>query len=68
MSLKSFHIVFIVAAGALALLFGLWGIDDWRTNGITSSLWLGIGSLIVGACLVPYGIWFLRKTRKVGYL
>lgn len=68
MSLKSFHIVFIVASGALALLFGLWAIDDWHTNGITSSLWLGIGSFVVGATLIPYGIWFLRKTRKVGYL
>ena len=36
MSLKSFHIVFIVAAGALALLFGVWGIDDWHANGVSN--------------------------------
>ena len=68
MSLKSFHIVFIVAALVLSAGFGWWGAADYLETGDKASLWMGIISLVVAVAIVPYSIWFLRKTRKVSYL
>ena len=68
MSLKAFHIVFIVAALLVSAGFGLWGANDYLQNGDAGSLWMGLISLVVAVAIVPYASWFLRKTRKVSYL
>jgi hypothetical protein len=68
MSLKAFHVVFIAASLVLAFGFGGWGVHDWSVRGDGTNLALGIGSFVFGLLLIPYSIWFLRKTRKTGYL
>lgn len=68
MSLKAFHIVFITIAGFSSLFFGLWAVRDWRVNGDTTVLLLGIASFAVLVALVPYSIWFLRKFKNESYL
>ena len=68
MSLKAFHIVFIVAAAFTSLFFGLWAIRDWQATGDRTVLVLGIVSFAVLVALVPYGIWFLRKMKNISYL
>ena len=69
MSLKAFHIVFITAASALAFGCGVWSLKDYSgTDGRTSDLIYGVGALIVGAGLIVYERYFLKKTRNVSYL
>ncbi|MGK0187981.1 MAG: hypothetical protein ACI9R3_003773 [Verrucomicrobiales bacterium] len=66
MSLKGFHIVFIVLAALLSLGFAAW-ISFVPQEIVTGSLrvsgWL---SGAAGVSLVLYGIWFvLKKSRKI---
>jgi hypothetical protein len=69
MSLKAFHVVFITAASALAFGCGIWGlINRFGPDGRMFDLIFGIGSFAVGAALLVYERYFLRKLKGVGYL
>jgi hypothetical protein len=69
MSLKTFHLVFITAASLLAFGFGVWLLRAYgRPDGRGSDLWFGLVSLAVGVGLIGYELYFLKKTRKLGYL
>ncbi len=68
MSLKAFHIFFIILSTALAVGFGVWATRDFSQSGSWVHLALGVGSFIGSGVLVWYGIWFLRKLKHVGYL
>ena len=66
MSLKVFHIVFIVLSTVTAVGFGFWEIEAFRAEGGTGKLIVGIVSLAAGVLLMTYGQWFLKKMRKLG--
>ena len=68
MSLKAFHVVFIIVSTILAVGFGIWAIRDYRARSESASLVVGAGSLLAALALVWYGRWFLRKLKRVGYL
>ena len=69
MSLKSFHLVFITAASALALLCGVWAFQDYTgTDGRKADLWSGVAALAVSVGLLCYERHFLKKTKNVSYL
>jgi len=69
MSLKAFHVIFITAASALAFGCGVWGLNShFATEGRLFDMVFGIGSLLVGAALLMYGWYFLRKFKSVSYL
>jgi hypothetical protein len=68
MSLKAFHIVFIVASILLAFGFAAWAWVNYSTEGQRSLLYYGIGSTAVGIGLVGYFAYVLRKLRNVSYL
>jgi hypothetical protein len=69
MSLKAFHIVFITAASALAFGCGVWWLKDYSApDGRTWDLIYGVGALVVGAGLIVYERYFLKKTKHVSYL
>ena len=69
MSLKTFHLIFITAASALAFGFGVWELKSyWSPDGRLADLFYGIGSLIVGVGLLAYERYFLKKTKNVSYL
>lgn len=54
LSLKTFHVFFIIVSIALAFGFGVWALRDyWQTHN-TTNMALGIGSLIVGGVLIGY--------------
>lgn len=63
MSLKAFHIFFIIASALLALGLALWGFSH-EGESYRSPILGGVG-LVVGILLVPYLIWFLKKMRQV---
>ena len=56
MSLKHFHIVFILAAMVLSFGFGAWSMKTPDAN-----VSMGVGSFLLGAGLVVYLVWFLKK-------
>ncbi len=64
MSLKAFHIVFIVASALLSLGFGVWALTG---NGALSAA-AAVVSFLVGAGLVVYGVRFLKKVARTGYI
>ncbi len=68
MSLKTFHIVFIIMSTALSLGLGVWATRDFAQSGSLVNLSLGAGSFIGSVVLVCYGVWFLRKLKHVSYL
>lgn len=68
MSLKAFHIVFIILSTALAIGFGIWATRDFAQSGSWVHLTLGVGSFLGSIVLVRYGFWFLRKLKHEGYL
>jgi hypothetical protein len=69
MSLKAFHVVFITAASALAFGLGVWMLREYRLpEGSTGDLVFGITSMIVGAALLVYEGYFLRKLKNESFL
>ncbi len=68
MSLKAFHIFFIVASTLLAFGFGVWGVYVHLTHGGGTFLMMGMMAFVVGVVLVVYGVNFLHKLRHIGYL
>lgn len=63
MSLKHFHILFIVFAAVFCLAFGAWAFmameQPLEVRG------MGIFSVILGGVLAVYGVYFLRKARRI---
>jgi hypothetical protein len=69
MSLKTFHLVFITAAIALAFGFGAWLLKGYFTpDGRASDLLFGLVSIGAGVGLIVYERYFLKKTKDVSYL
>ena len=68
MSLKAFHIFFIVVSTVFAVGFGVWATRDYAESGNWVNLTMGLGSFFASIVLVWYGVWFLRKLKGVGYL
>jgi len=63
MSLKAFHICFIVLSSSLALGFGVWALQNLEATG--PRIAVGLGSFVVAGSLLRYGSWFLRKMRDL---
>ena len=68
MSLKAFHIFFIVMSIAITIVFGVWATLDYSRSGSGFNLALGVGSFAASVGLAIYGVWFLRKLKDVSYL
>ncbi len=69
MSLKAFHLIFITAASALAVGFGVWSLHNYHgADGRTRDLLYAVGSFVVGVALIVYERYFLKKTRRINYL
>ena len=57
LSLKAFHVLFISASVLLAVMLGCWYLPQNRGA--------AVASFGVGALLVAYEAWFLRKSRRM---
>jgi len=65
MSLKGFHIVFIVFSTLLALGVGGWCIWVDLVEGAPFYLAGAFASFASAVALVVYGIWFYRKMKRL---
>jgi len=61
MSLKQFHVFFIVTAAALAFLFGSWSLREWAASREPAHLATGALSILAGFGLAFYLTFFRRK-------
>ena len=68
MSLKAFHLVFILASIALSVWFGIWCFGEYSFTESVLTLTMGILSFISTAGMSVYLGWFLRKSRGIGYI
>ena len=68
MSLKAFHILFVVASILLAFFSGVWLLHDYAATQQMAELIVGIFSLCAGLGLIFYGKSVLRKLKHISYL
>jgi hypothetical protein len=68
MSLKTFHIVFVTCVVLLALFFGGWLLNEYRSSGQLAQLLGGIASFLAGGGMIWYGRAVLRKLKHISYL
>ncbi|MGO9243259.1 MAG: hypothetical protein ACLP0A_00395 [Verrucomicrobiia bacterium] len=65
MSLKAFHVLFIVVSILMCLGFGAWCLDSDYARGRTAYTVAGYVSFGLGLLLVLYEIRFLRKFKDL---
>ena len=68
MSLKAFHLVFIIASIVLAFGFGAWLVKTFFAEGGVMNLVFAALSFAAGVGLIFYERYFLKKTKNVSYL
>jgi hypothetical protein len=68
MSLKAFHLVFVVVSILMGIFVGAWGIMEYQDSGDIAALILGAVFIALGVLLVVYGRKMLKKTEHIGYL
>ena len=68
MSLKTFHLIFIIAAIALAVGFGIWLANNYFSDGGMMNLIGALLSFAAAVGLIFYERYFLKKTKKLTYL
>lgn len=61
MSLKAFHLIFVTSLTTLALGFTAWAFFSGR-------IIFGVLGIIAAAIVVTYGIYFLKKLKRISYL
>ena len=68
MSLKSFHLVFLIASVLLALFLAVFCFDQFQQTGDRIQLVWSMVSGLAAFTLVVYGRYFLRKLKHISYL
>ena len=65
MSLRIFHIVFVVVSIGLSLFVTAWGIRQWVDEKSLSALVVGLLFLLSGIVLTIYGARVFRKLKAL---
>ncbi|HPF38320.1 MAG TPA: hypothetical protein P5081_09805 [Phycisphaerae bacterium] len=65
MSLRWFHLVFLLFAIMGADLFGGWALHEYASVGDRGMLGMGVVSMIGGFGLAAYVFWFARKAERL---
>jgi hypothetical protein len=65
MSLKAFHIVFVIFSTLLALGVGGWCVWVNLVEGTPVYLVGAIASFASAIALIVYGVWFYRKMKRL---
>jgi glucose uptake protein GlcU len=68
MSLKAFHIVFIVLSILMAFFCGIWLLREYADTRDAAQLVAGIVLILTGGALICYGRSVLRKLKHISYL
>ena len=69
MSLKTIHIVFVLASLILTAFFGVWAWREYtQPLGTPLHLAYAVLSIVAFAGLLVYGRYFLKKLKHISYL
>jgi hypothetical protein len=61
MSLKAFHLIFVTLLTSLSFGCAAWAFSAGKTIG-------GAAGIFAGILVIVYGIYFLKKLKKISYL
>ncbi|HTV42791.1 MAG TPA: hypothetical protein VMF08_19660 [Candidatus Sulfotelmatobacter sp.] len=61
MSLKAFHLIFVTSLTMLSLGFATWAFCAGR-------ILIGLLGIVVAVLVVIYGVYFLKKLKRISYL
>lgn len=61
MSLKAFHLIFVTSLTTLSLGFAAWAF-------LSDRILFGLLGIVAAALVVVYGVYFLKKLKKISYL
>jgi len=61
MSLKAFHLIFVTLLTSLCFGCAAWAFNSGRPG------W-GAAAIVAGIVVIIYGIYFLKKLKKISYL
>jgi hypothetical protein len=61
MSLKAFHLIFVTSLTLLSLGFAGWAFANGK-------IIFGIAGIAAAILVIIYGIYFLKKLKKISYL
>ncbi len=61
MSLKAFHLIFVTLLTALCFGCAAWAFNAGSTE------W-GVAGIAAGILVILYGIYFLKKLKRISYL
>jgi hypothetical protein len=65
MSLRIFHVIFIIASVVLSLFVAVWAVREYQTTGSVSALALGAVFLLAGGAMVEYGRRWFKKLKEL---
>lgn len=65
MNLRWFHALLILLSAALAVIFGVWCVGQYRVGNGTGNLIAAAMAFATSLGLIVYDSWFLRKTRTL---
>ncbi|MCG3148716.1 MAG: hypothetical protein PCFJNLEI_02161 [Verrucomicrobiae bacterium] len=65
MSLKIFHLIFVIIAALFCIGFGIWCFTAETARGQVVYTWVGIVSLATVVALAVFEVNFLRRMRGV---
>ncbi|HEY4612338.1 MAG TPA: hypothetical protein VII11_05100 [Bacteroidota bacterium] len=68
MSLKAFHIVFIIVSIILCFGFGVWLVSSYNDDNSIISLAGAGASFLAGIGLIVYAKYFIQKYKNISYL
>jgi hypothetical protein len=68
MSLKAFHVFFLLVSILTLLFFSAWGIHNYLESKNVVNLALGVAALPMSVALIWYFRWFLKKLKNLSYL
>ena len=66
MSLRAFHIAFIVVSITLTVVVCAWGVREYLGHADTGALTIACLSALTGVALVIYGTRFFKKLQELG--
>ncbi len=68
MSLKAFHILFVILTTTTSLVVGGLELSKFFSGGTIANLAMGTGGLVAAVALVVYGRYVLKKLQHISYL
>ncbi len=67
MSLKAFHIVFVLATLALTLFLTVWAYQEFARTQSSNHLTAAICAAVTSLMVLVYGRFFLKKLKHISY-